>query len=107
MDEIKFRGGAKIGKMSDSWPFVTLTASKDKLRLNAPIIGDYVFKPENIITIEPFTYFLNKGLRIKHNIKEYKENVEFWTFKDPQFILDQIRMIGFSLKGSIDPKAVL
>ena len=97
MQQIKFRGGAKIGKMSNSWPFATLTATKEELRLNAPMTGNYSFKPADIIAIEPFTYFLNKGLRIKHNIKEYKENVEFWTFKDPEAILNQIRMIGFKV----------
>ena len=95
MQQIKFRGGAKIGMMSNSWPFATLTATKDELRLNAPMIGNYAFKPADIIAIEPFRYFLNKGLRIKHNVKDYKENVEFWTFRDPEDILNQIRMIGF------------
>jgi len=33
MESIKFRGGAKIGKIRTSWPFVTLTVRKDRLEI--------------------------------------------------------------------------
>lgn len=97
MEEIKFRGGARIGNMSSSWPFVTLTISKETLTLKIPLFGEYTFKASDVISLEPFTYFLNKGIRIKHRIQGYKEKIEFWTFKDPQAIIDQARMIGFPI----------
>lgn len=104
MDQIKFRGGAQIGLIRTSWPFVTLTVSKDKLILNAPLAGKYSFVPKDIVSIEPISAFMTRGLKIRHRVKGYKENVEFLTFQDPQSVVDQIRSIGFSVTDSSNEK---
>ena len=38
-EELRFRGGAQIGWLRTSWPFVTLTVRKDRLVLKAPLEG--------------------------------------------------------------------
>jgi hypothetical protein len=99
MDQIKFRGGAQIGLVRTSWPFVTLTVSKDKLILNAPLAGKYTFEPKDIVSIEPVAALMTRGLKIRHRVRGYKENVEFLTFQNPQSVIDQIKAIGFPANG--------
>lgn len=100
MDELKFRGGAQIGRIRTSWPFGTLTVRKDRLVLKAPLAGNYTFGPEDVVSIEPIADLLARGLRIRHRVDAYKENVEFLTFRDPRRILEEIRQIGFPVTGS-------
>src|SRR3970040_1157468 len=100
MDQIKFRGGAQIGMIRTSWPFVTLTVSKDKVILNVPLAGKYSFEPKDIVSIEPISAFMTRGLKIRHRVKGYKENVEFLTFHDAQSVINQIRLIGFPVADS-------
>jgi hypothetical protein len=100
MDELKFRGGAQIGKIRTSWPFVTLTVRKDRLVLKAPLAGNYTFEPNDIVLIEPIPDLLTRGLRIRHRVEAYKENVEFLTFRDPRSIIEEIRKIGFPVDSS-------
>lgn len=95
MERLKFRGGAQIGRIRTSWPFVTLTVCKDRLVLKAPLAGNYSFAPTDIVSIEPIPDRFTRGLRIRHRIDAYKENVEFLTFGDPRGILEEIRAIGF------------
>ena len=94
-DELKFRGGAQIGRIRTSWPFVTLTVRRDQLVLKAPLAGNYSFGPKDIVSIEPIAALLARGLRIRHRVDAYKENVEFLTFGDPRRILEEIKKIGF------------
>ena len=95
MEVLKFRGGAQIGRIRTSWPFVTLTVRKDQLVLKAPLAGNYAFAPKDIVSIEPIAERFVRGLRIRHRVDTYKENVEFLTFGDPRRILEEIRKIGF------------
>jgi len=100
MDQLKLRGGAQIGKIRTSWPFVTLTVRKDRLVLKAPLAGNYTFGPGDIVSIEPIPDLLARGLRIRHRVDAYKEKVEFLTFRDPRSILEEIRKIGFPVDSS-------
>lgn len=100
MDELKFRGGAQIGRIRTSWPFVTLTVRKDRLVLKAPLAGNYSFGPQDIVSIEPIADRFVRGLRIRHRVDAYKENVEFLTFGDPRRILQEISEIGFPVASS-------
>ncbi len=95
MESIKFRGGAQIGRIRTSWPFVTLTVRKDRLVLKAPLAGNYTFEPKDIVSIEPIPDLLARGLRIRHRVEAYKEKVDFLTFRDPRSILEEIRKTGF------------
>ena len=95
MTEIKFTGGARIGMANATWPFASLKVTKDRLELNATIIGNLVFRPADIISIEPFSGGMSSGLKINHRVPKYKDMVIFWTFKNPNEIIHQIRQTGF------------
>ncbi len=99
MGELKFRGGAQIGRIRTSWPFVTLTVRKDRLVLKAPLAGNYTFTPKDIVSIEPIPDPLARGLRIRHRVEAYKEKVDFLTLRDPRSVLEEIRRIGFPVEG--------
>jgi hypothetical protein len=104
MNELKFRGGGQIGKVRSSWPFVTLTVSRDRLVLNVPMVGACAFEPKDIVAIEPIPDLLSRGLRIRHRVEGCKENVEFLSFRDPRGIIDEIRKIGFPVGPAAESK---
>ena len=99
--ERKFRGGAQIGRIRTSWPFVTLTVRNDRLVLKAPLAGNYAFAPKDIVSIEPLTNLLARGIRIRHRVEAYKEKVEFLTFRDPRLIIEAIRETGFPVGPTV------
>lgn len=97
MNELKITGGARIGKANATWPFATLKVNRNKLELNASIIGNLVFLSSNINSIEVYNQIpkLGQGIKINHNVDNYSEKVIFWTFKDPESIIQQIKQTGF------------
>lgn len=97
MEKLEITGGARIGSANASWPFATFKVNKDKLELNASIVGNLVFQPKDIISIEPYTKFtfIGKGIKINHSITNYDSEVIFWTFQDPITVINQIRQLGF------------
>lgn len=97
MQEIKLTGGARIGMANATWPFATLKVNKNQLELNATVIGNLVFQPSDIISIEPYTQipFLGQGIKINHSVQTYNQKVIFWTFQNPHSVLEQIRQTGF------------
>lgn len=97
MNELKLTGGARIGMANATWPFATLKVNRHQLELNASIIGNLVFQPSNINSIEPYTQIplIGQGIKINHNIDSYKEKVIFWTFKNPESVIKQIKQTGF------------
>lgn len=97
MEKLEITGGARIGLANATWPFATFKVSKDKLELNASIVGNLVFLPKDIISIEPYTKFtfIGKGIKINHRITNYDSEVIFWTLQDPLTVINQIRQLGF------------
>ncbi|MCB0838082.1 MAG: hypothetical protein KDD99_15525, partial [Bacteroidetes bacterium] len=95
--ELKLTGGARIGRMNASFPFANLVVSPRKIELNAGLIGNLVFQPSDIISIDPYVMIpvLGQGIRIHHRVSNYKEKVIFWTFQDPKKVIGQIRETGF------------
>ena len=80
MLEIKQTGGAKIGRSSATWPFVTLTVNKNVLIINASILGVLYFRPTDIISIEPSSLFSGFGVQIIHRVENYNQEVIFLTW---------------------------
>lgn len=95
MKNKKYTGGARIGNSNATWPFATLTVSKDRLDLNATILGNYSFTRDDIISLEPHSGILSDGVRIIHKVPNYKEKVIFWTLGSAKTIINEIKNIGF------------
>ncbi|MBO0322923.1 hypothetical protein J0X14_11505 [Muricauda sp. CAU 1633] len=97
MEELQFTGGARIGSANATFPFATLKVNKNRLELNASIVGNLIFQPADVVSIEPYTMIpiLGQGIKINHNVSTYKERVIFWTFKDPNEVIKQIQQTGF------------
>ena len=103
MDPLKMTGGARIGMANATWPFATLTVTKDRLDLNASIIGNYSFTKDDIISIEPYYLIpiIGQGIKINHKIPKYKDKVIFWTFNNPNDVINEIKQTGFFDGGSL------
>lgn len=95
MAQLHFRGGARIGWTSISWPLISLTVSKDRLELNLGLLGNMVFKPSDVVSIEPYSGIFTGGIKINHTVRKYDDKVIFRTFKYPKDIINQIKQIGF------------
>src|SRR5688572_7702958 len=97
MNELQVTGGARIGMANATFPFATLNVNKECLELNASVIGNLTFQPSDILSIETYTMipFLGQGIKINHTVPTYNERVIFWTFKDPDSVVSQIKQTGF------------
>ena len=72
MKQYKLTDGAKIGMGNATWPLAKLKVSKDRLEINATIIGNLIFQSSNIISIEPYTQIplLGQGIKINHTVED-------------------------------------
>lgn len=106
MDEIKKTGGARIGMMNATWPFATLKVNKNKLELNATILGNLVFTPRDIISIEAYGLIpvIGQGIKINHKVNSYNSKVIFWTMGNPKNLINKIEQIGFLSNSSPVPE---
>jgi hypothetical protein len=97
MDEIKETGGARIGMANATWPFATLIVNRNELQLKASILGTLIFKPSDIISIEPYIQIpvLGQGIKINHNVAACNQKVIFWTMGSPQALIARIEQTGF------------
>lgn len=97
MSELQLTGGARIGMANVTIPFATLKVNKTQLELNASIVGNLTFQASDIISITPYSMIpiFGQGIKINHNVPNYKEKVIFWTFKDPHSVVAQIKATGF------------
>jgi hypothetical protein len=102
MDTLELTGGARIGTANATWPFATLKVDKNKLELNASIIGNLVFRPQDIISLTPYSSFMSSGLKINHKVGDYKAEVIFWTSCDATILINQIKQTGFIENRSND-----
>jgi len=95
-------GGARVGLMRAGWPLATLSAMVNKLTLKVRILGTYNFAPEQISAIESYVIIpvLAWGIRIRHNVSDYPENIIFWSLSNPDNILNGIRNSGFAIANS-------
>jgi hypothetical protein len=97
MTELNITGGARVGMANATWPLASMNVTKDRLTLNAGFVGNLVFRTEDIISLKPYYIIplLGQGIKINHSIPQYKEKVIFWTFKNPNRIIEQIKQTGF------------
>ena len=101
MKEIEEIGGAEVGFMRMTWPFATLTVNKNKLQLNCSISGTFLFRPTDIVSIEPSNRLLKTGIRINHKVSNYNSNIVFsGGSKD---LIEEIKQTGFLDNLSLIP----
>lgn len=91
------KGGARIGRANATYPFATLTVNKDILKINASVIGNLEFRHQDIISIESYSLIpiLGQGIKINHRVAGYNPKVIFWTFKEPENVINDIKKTGF------------
>ena len=96
-EKFTLTGGARIGMANASYPFADLYVDKEILKINASIVGNLMFQPKDIISIEPYTFIplIGQGIKINHRIENYNPKVIFWTFKDPNSVIGEIKKTGF------------
>jgi len=105
MNEVKETGGAIIGGVRMTWPFATLIVTKNKLQLNGSIYGTFIFRPGDIVSIEPNGKLLSSGIKINHTVDGYNTNIIFLSSNSGE-LLDKIRWIGFMENQSALPQKV-
>ena len=103
-DNFTLTGGARIGNANATYPFANLFVDKNVLKINASTVSNLVFQPQDIISIEPYTIIpiVGQGIKINHRRENYKPKVIFWTFKNPNFVINEIKKVGFL--GNINSK---
>lgn len=96
-EKFTLTGGARIGMANASYPFADLYVDKELLKINASIVGNLIFQQKDIISIEPYTLIplIGQGIKINHRIENYNPKVIFWTFKDPNSVIVEMKKTGF------------
>lgn len=96
-EKFTLTGGARIGMANASYPFADLYVDKDVLKINASIVGNLVFQPKDIIELKAYRSFpiIGNGIKVIHRIEKYNQDVIFWTFKNPNHVLNEIEKTGF------------
>lgn len=97
MADLKITGGAYVGKSRATWPFAKLTVNDHMLELNTGIIGKFVFRPSEIVTIRPYDGFAGfvNGVEIVHTVQSYKERIVFTSSKGVNEVIRLIKQTGF------------
>jgi len=94
MFEIEETGGANIGLGRATWPFAKLLVNKNELQLNASLIGNVYFRPSDIISIEPSSFFSGTGIKINHRVNGYSQKIIFMT-SGSRDLITRIEDTGF------------
>lgn len=91
-----------VGRAQASWPLATLTVTREKLSLDVVLAGNFVFKPGDIVSIEPTGWF-NSGIKINHTVSQYDDKVIF-SKGNPSGLIEKIEQMGFLTNTDpIDP----
>ncbi|WP_415326082.1 hypothetical protein [Chryseobacterium sp. MMS23-Vi53] len=96
-NHFKLTGGVRIGRANATYPFADLYVDENILKINASLVGNLIFQPQDIISIKPYNSLplIGQGIKILHRVENYDQNVIFWTMKDPDFVINEIKQTGF------------
>jgi hypothetical protein len=66
------------------------------------LIGSYSFTPEDVVGVEPYGSMplFGRGARIVHTRTDYPAKIVFWTFRNPDRVVEDIRHVGFLGRAS-------
>lgn len=95
MNQIKETGGVKIGLFRASWPLASIAIDTYKMEINASIRGKFVFDKTDIVSITTETSLFKSGLRIKHRVGQYNNDIVFFPKTSAAILLGQIHQLGF------------
>ncbi|OPH00359.1 hypothetical protein B2I21_00360, partial [Chryseobacterium mucoviscidosis] len=72
-------GGARIGRANATYPFANLHVEENTLKINASLVGNLIFQPQDIISIKPYSSvpIIGKGIKILHRVDNYNQHVVF------------------------------
>ena len=101
--EVSETGGARIGMGNATWPFAKLKVTRNRLELNATILGSLIFRPSDIISIEPYSEIVKSGIRINHSVSSYNDKVIFWNSGDSAKLISKIKQTGFLDNKDTEP----
>ncbi len=103
MKTFTLTGGARIGRANATYPFANLYVDENTLKINASLVGNLIFQPQDIISIKPYSSvpIIGKGIKILHKVDNYNQHVVFWTMTDPEFVISEIKKTGFLEKTNI------
>lgn len=103
MKTFTLTGGARIGRANATYPFANLYVDENTLKINASLVGNLIFQPQDIISIKPYSSFplIGKGIKILHKVDNYNQHVVFWTMTDPEFVISEIKKTGFLEKTNL------
>lgn len=71
-------GGARLGMLNATYPFATLSATPDALRLSC-LGRDCCFRKDSIRRLTRHRGVLSTGLRIEHTDSSFPDFVVFWA----------------------------
>ena len=71
-------GGARLGHFNASYPFATLSADSQMLRLTC-LGRDYVFPRSSIQRLSRHRGLFSVGLRVEHTEPSYPQFIVFWA----------------------------
>jgi len=97
MKTFTLTGGARIGRANATYPFANLYVDENMLKINASLVGNLVFQPQDIISIKPYSSvpIIGRGIKILHRVENYNQHVVFWTMTDPEIVISEIKKTGF------------
>lgn len=105
-----WRGGARLGVVNATYPFVSGRATREAISLSIPALrmfleSEYAFPANAVIAIERYVLlpFFAWGVRIHHCVPHYPSKVILWTFGNPNKLLDSIAATGFQPQGRPGP----
>jgi len=96
-EKFTLTGGARIGRANATYPFADLYVDRNILKINASLIGKFAFEPKDVISIDPYNSIpiLGRGIKINHRVGNYNQKIIFWTCKEPDFVINEIKKTGF------------
>jgi hypothetical protein len=94
-----------VGWVHASWPLAKLSTEARVLTLSC--LGTYTFTPSEVVALEPYGSIpvLARGIRIKHNRRDYPQKIIFWCIGGRDSVLTEVAGTGFSPKGQPDTRA--
>ena len=92
----------KGGFLTSSWAWGRLESSPSQLRLSAPIFGEIVFAPDDVVGLERFVRIpiLSWGVKVRHIRTDVARAVHFMSVSGPTALLKGIQESGFSPRAT-------